>query len=173
MDCLQNRIGLLGCGITPSPDVQLYINQLPGITIDNIDALADYEQETFVGVWSDVQLRVMKKFIVMVKAKLNKCYKITDNTIVTCLVCEKKELFDVALWYLHGVELMIERTSTDIISRFTTVDLEKAEKLKAEFYIEFESALDDAIGSLNPSESDCVTDCLECNDSVKWIMQTP
>jgi hypothetical protein len=185
MNCLVNRIGIKGCGapsITASapgvtPVVEelpiLFINQLPGVTLENIEALADDEQETFIGVWNDVALRTMKKFEILVKAKLNRCYKLTDKTVVECLVCEKKELFDVALWYLHGTELMIERTSTDEMSRFTTIDLEKAEQLKEEFFREFSAALDDAVNSINPADSDCVISCVECNDTVKWVMQTP
>lgn len=172
MECLANRIGIIGCDSNTS-EVELYINQLPGISIENISALADDEQQTFLGLWNDVVLRTMKKFEILVKAKLNQCYKLTDKEVIECLVCEKKELFDVALWYLHGTELMIERTSTDVMSRYTTIDLEKAENLKADFYREFEQALDDAVSSMQPNDSDCLIGCLECNDSVKWVMQTP
>ncbi len=172
MECLVNRIGIKGCG-APTEGVQLYINHLPGISIENIDALADDEQETFLGLWDDVVLRTMKKFEILVKAKLNQCYKITDKTVVNCLICEKKELFDVALWYLHGTEMMIERTSTDVMNRYTTIDLEKAEKLKEEFYAEFSAALNDAIQGISPADSDCITGCLECNDKVKWVTQLP
>lgn len=185
MDCLINRIGILGCdapstpasspGVTPVTEALpvLFVNQLPGITLENIDILATDEQEDFLGVWENVALRALKKFYILVKAKLNQCYKISDKETVECLICEHKDLFDVALWYLHGTELMIERTSTDTLSRYTTIDLEKAEKLKEDFYIEFESALKDAIDSINPADSDCVTGCMECNDAIKWVMQTP
>ncbi|MDB5199143.1 MAG: hypothetical protein JWO92_1106 [Chitinophagaceae bacterium] len=185
MDCLNNIIGIRGCdapateasgpGVEPVVEALpiLYINQLPGISFENIEALADDEQETFLGLWVDVVLRTMKKFETLVKAQLNKCYKLTDKTVVECLICENKELFYVPLWYLHGTEIMIERTSTDTMSRYTTIDLDKAEKLKEEYYIEFQSSLNDAVQSMNPADSDCVTGCLECNDSVRWVMQTP
>jgi hypothetical protein len=173
MNCLADRIGIKGCGVTYIVAPQLYINSLPGVTLEMIDALANDEQETFIGLWNDVILRSMKRFEIAVKSKLNKCYKLTDKVVVECLVCEKKDLFDVALWYLHGVELMIERTSTDEMSRYTTIDLDKAEQLKQEFFSEYETALNDAIQSINPSDSDCVKGCLQCNDTVRWVMQTP
>jgi hypothetical protein len=180
MECLVNRIGIMGCGAPSSEATEtapalpiLLVNQLPGISLQNIEALADDEQETFLGVWADVVLRSMKKFESLVKAKINQCYKITDKQVISCLVCEKKELFDVALWYLHGAELMIERTASDVVSRYTTIDLEKAEQLKAEFYVEFERSLSDAVESLDPSDSDCIEDCVECNGSVKWVTQLP
>lgn len=185
MDCLTNRIGIRGCdapstpasapGVDPVIEALpvLFVNDLPGISLENINALVDDEDESFLVLWNRVVLRTMKKFEILVKAKLNQCYKLTDKTVVECLICEKKDLFDVPLWYMHGTELMIERTSTDEMSRFTTIDLEKAEKLKQDYYMEFESALNDAVQSISPADSDCITGCLECNDSIKWVMQTP
>jgi hypothetical protein len=173
MVCLANRIGIRGCGAEVTPAPQLFINDLPGVSLENINALVTDEDETFIVLWNKVVLRSLKKFEILVKAKLNQCYKLTDKEVIECLVCEKKELFDVALWYLHGTELMIERTSSDEMSRFTTIDLDKAETLKADFYQEFEQALTDAVSSMQPNDSDCLKGCLECNDSVKWVMQTP
>lgn len=184
MDCLNNRIGIKGCGaftaeaVVGPPAVPalpiLLVNDLPGVTLENIEAMVNDEQQTFIGLWDSVSFRAMKKFDILFKAKLNKCYKITDKVVIECLVCESKELFDVALWYLHGVELMIERTSTDEMSRYTTIDLEKAEKLKEEFYLEFDAALTDAVNSMNPADSPCTVDeCIECNDQVKFVFQTP
>jgi len=191
MNCLINRIGIRGCdapaseaveasaeGVTPvvlaSPALPiLFINDLPGVSLAKIDSLTDDEMETYLDVWNTIVLRSIKKFEILVKAKLNQCYKLTDKIVVACLVCEKKDLFDVALWYLHGTELMIEITSTDEMNRYTTIDLEKAEKLKEEFYAEFTGALADAVNSITPADSDCVTSCVECNDAVKWVMQTP
>jgi hypothetical protein len=183
MNCLTNRIGITGGttseasgeGVTPIVEALpiLLVDHLPGISIENINALRDSEQADLLTLWNQVVLRTMKKFEILVKAKLNQCYKLTDKTIVECLICEKKDLFDVALWYLHGVEMMIERTSSDELSRYTSIDLDKAEKLKAEFYDEFESALNDAVQSINPSDSDCTTSCVECNDAVKFVFQTP
>lgn len=152
---------------------QLYINSLPGMSLQKIDALANEEQETFVGVWNDVVLRTMKKFLILVKAQINKCYKITDNTVIECLICEKVELFDVALWYLHGTEVMIEITSSDVMSRYTTIDRDKAESLKQDYFIEFEAALKDAVMSIDPESSDCVESCVQCNTPIRFVEQLP
>jgi hypothetical protein len=178
MECLQNYIGIKGCGAPTPPSAEgafsgLYVNQLPGISTEVIDGIADDEQETFLGVWEDVNVRVMQKFALAVKAELNKCYRITDKTVVECLVCADKDSFAVALWYLFGVELMIERNSSTRINWLTTIDLDRAEKLKVEYYTEYEAALKDAVNSINPADSDCVTGCLECNDAVRFKMQTP
>jgi hypothetical protein len=177
MDCLQGYIGIQGCGAQePSTDEGafsgLYINQLPGVNLEVIESIADDEQENFLGVWADVELRALKKFSLAAKAELNKCYRITDSTVVSCLVCAAKDSFAVALWYFLGTELMIERTSSTRLNRFTTIDKDEAEKLKAEFYAEFSAALKDAVGTINPCDTDCM-DCVESNQAVKWVEQTP
>lgn len=173
MDCLKSYIGILGCGApADEPASGLYINQLPGVNLEVIESIADAEQENFLGVWADVETRALKKFTLTVKAELNKCYRITDSTAVSCLVCAGKDVFAVALWYFLGVELMIERTSSTRLNRFTTIDRDAAEKLKAEFYAEFQASLSDAVGSLNPCDSDCI-DCPDSNETIRWVEQTP
>lgn len=191
MDCLTNRIGISGCGAPMSDAIEasgegiepvveaapalpiLLVDDLPGISLENISAMVSNEQETFLGLWRQIVLRSMKKFEMSVKVKINECFKITDKAVIECLVCENKELFDVALWYLHACELMIERTSTDVLSRFTTIDLDKAEILKAEFYAEFKASLDDAVHSMNIKDSDCIEGDLEQNQDIQWVIQTP
>lgn len=170
--CLDNIIGILGCG-TPSEDTILFINQLPGVSLEMIDSLADDEQESFMGVWEDVKLRAKLKFVLAVKAELNKCYKINSDTVAECLICEHSKKLAVSLWYLMGTELMIERTSSSRLNRYTTIDLDQAKELKSEFYVEFQACLKDAIGSINPVESDCVEGCLDCNEDIRFVEQTP
>lgn len=175
MDCLQGYIGIQGCGApSAAPGSGLYINQLPGVSLEVIESIADDEQENFLGVWADVETRALKKFALAVKAELNKCYRIYDPTVVSCLVCESKDLFAVALWYFLGVELMIERTASTRLNRFTTIDLDQADKLKSDFYTEYQAALSDAVNSMNPSDSDCITDgCVDCGGNVRFTEQTP
>jgi hypothetical protein len=187
MDCLKGYIGIQGCG-APAPEIPdplpagetesdyfsgLYINQLPGVNLEVIESIADAEQENFLGVWTDVENRALKKFALAVKAELNKCYRITDSTEVSCLTCEAKVNFAVALWYFLGVELMIERTSSVRLNRFTTIDRDQAEKLKADFYAEFQSSLSDAVSTLNPCDSDCVDCAPPSNENIRWREQTP
>lgn len=56
MDCLDNLIGLRYCGVA-EPESDLYINDLPGISIKSIDKIANDEQVTFFEVWNQVQKR--------------------------------------------------------------------------------------------------------------------
>jgi hypothetical protein len=188
MDCLQGYIGIQGCG-APAPAIPvtlpegktaldyfsgLYINQLPGVNLEVIESIADDEQENFLGVWADVELRALRKFALAVKAELNKCYSIYDPIVVSCIICENKDLFSVALWYFLGVELMIERSASTRLNRFTTIDIDQAEKLKSDFYTEFQAALSDAVSSINPNDSDCIEPgCVNCGGPVRYVEQTP
>lgn len=75
MNCLIDYIGLTGCGAS-SPASGLFINSLPGISFKSIEQLADAEQQTYVGVWNDVQLRAIKKLELNLTAALSKDYKV-------------------------------------------------------------------------------------------------
>lgn len=75
MRCLYNYIGLLGCGIEV-PESGLYINTQPGITTESIAAVADNEQENYLGAWEDIQQRAILKFNTLVLSKLKKRFKI-------------------------------------------------------------------------------------------------
>lgn len=60
-NCLDNYIGIIGCDVTP-PISGLYINDLYGINLQSIDAIADADQITFMNVWASVQKRAIKRF---------------------------------------------------------------------------------------------------------------
>lgn len=76
MRCLTDYIGILGCGST-TPESGLYINTLPGVSLRQIDQIADEDQITYQGVWDDVQERAVRRFETKVKAELSKRFKIT------------------------------------------------------------------------------------------------
>lgn len=75
MNCLIDVIGLRGCGVS-NPVSSLFINSLPGINLESIEKIADAEQQSYVGVWNDVQLRASKRFATEVRAALNKRFKL-------------------------------------------------------------------------------------------------
>lgn len=53
MNCLKDYVGLKSCSETPLSGK--YINILPGMSTELVDNIANSEQVTFKGVWSDVQ----------------------------------------------------------------------------------------------------------------------
>ena len=81
------------------------------------------------------------------------------------IVCNNKDVFKLALWYLFGHELMCERIYTPRLNRFTTIDLEKAKQLRDEFKNEFERELSNAIQGIKLNVNDC---CLECDAIITY-----
>lgn len=76
MNCLINHIGILGCDNSVAPNSGLYINSLAGISLKSIDSLADAEQKSYLGVWTDVQLRASRRFEMDLNTLLNRKYKL-------------------------------------------------------------------------------------------------
>ena len=74
MDCLRNYIGILDCG-TP-PESGIYINNLPGINTEIVGAIADTEEITHKGVWSDVNKISARRFQTDIMGKLRQTYKL-------------------------------------------------------------------------------------------------
>lgn len=71
MDCLINYIGIRGCSNTTSTS-GIYINDfLYGLEWRQIDQIADADQQSFVGVWSDVQKRAAARFKVDTNVAMN------------------------------------------------------------------------------------------------------
>jgi hypothetical protein len=170
MDCLKNFIQIEGCSApeyeydsntdgddNPSTDHTdpsgLFINKdLPGVTLESIDKIANSEQLTFLGVWSDVQDRGIRKFRIRVKSGykelFNKC-DIDDDWF-----CDNREAMALPLLYFLGSELMFERLYSSRINRYTTIDKEKASQLKTEFDNEFIIQLKDALEIINNGEDE-------------------
>ena len=81
------------------------------------------------------------------------------------LVCDNKDIFKVALWYLLGHELMNERIYTPRLNKFTTIDLDKAKSLRDEFKNEYEKELSNAIEGIHLNTNDC---CLICDAQITY-----
>lgn len=79
LKCLDNYIGIKYCG-NDNPASDLFVNDLPGMSLKAIDASASDEQSTFVGVWNVVQKRALTKFTSLVTNNLKKKYQI--NTLL-------------------------------------------------------------------------------------------
>lgn len=78
------------------------------------------------------------------------------------IVCNHKEIFTNALWYLLGAELMMEAQYSDRIN-FTTIDKKRIKELKKELFDIYTEELDMAVKGVSLAGTDC---CLECNDEV-------
>jgi hypothetical protein len=74
-DCLKGFIGIRYQG-APVPDSNVYINELPGITLKGIESIASQDQTTFLGVWADVEKRSLKTLKTAVTNYFSKRYQL-------------------------------------------------------------------------------------------------
>ena len=79
LSCLVNYIGLFNSSL-PAPVSGLYINSLPGVTMEQFDKVAKPEQTTYLNVWSDVQTRAIIKLRNTIEASLKQRYKLKAIT---------------------------------------------------------------------------------------------
>jgi hypothetical protein len=61
VDCLKDYIGIRHCS-QDAPASGLYLNNLAGMSTELADKIANSEQQTFIGVWDDVQTRALLRF---------------------------------------------------------------------------------------------------------------
>lgn len=168
MECLIDYIGLQVCNGQSAPESGLYINTLPGITLESIEKIAEPEQVTYVGVWRDAQLQAATRFKIDFIAALNKCYTINKNCDYEEIVCDNREHLAVAWQYLLGNQLMIFRLYSTRLNRFTTVDAKQAEELKDFYQVEYEKALQQAINFIDVSGC-CYTQCSNNPERTVWL----
>jgi len=153
MQCLKNYIQIKTCNPpvyefgTPSG---LYINKDLPLSIESIDMIADSEQGTFLTVWDEVQNRALNKFKIRVKQGYRDLFGQCD--ISTDWFCEHKEDLAYPLLYFLGSELMSERLYSSRKNIWTTIDLDKAAGLKAEFDQEFILQLKSSLDIINDGE---------------------
>lgn len=169
MECFFDHIGLLNCtvGVYESPASGIYINSLPGISIENTDKIADAEQITYRGVWADVQSFALAQFRLDVISEMGKCFKLNRDCDYDDLICDNIDELTLAWKYLLGVSLMIFRLNSDRINRWTTIQREEAKELRDEYQVMYEAALKQ--GVLLMDTDAC---CLECSPNpavVTWL----
>jgi hypothetical protein len=169
MDCFIDYIGLSYCsGVYEQPGSGIYLNSLPGISIQSIDAIANDEQTTYLGVWEDVQGSAVSQFRIDVISELNKCFKLDRTCDYTTMICDNKEILVQAWKYCLGVWLMIFRLTTDRLNRYTTVDRKQAEELKAFYQVRYEDALSQSVKLMDTEEC-----CMTCAGNPETVYILP
>lgn len=169
MDCFLDYIGLSYCaGIYEQPGSGIYLNSLPGISIQSIDAIADSEQTTYLGVWADVQSSAVAQFRIEVISELNKCFKLNRDCGYTTMICNNRDTLIQAWKYLLGVWLLTFRVNSDRLNRYTTVDKKQAEELLAFYQVRYEDALKQAVQLMDTTEC-----CMECSGNPETVYQLP
>lgn len=169
MQCFIDYIGLSFCaGAYESPASGIYINSLPGMSIESIDKTADQEQVNYLGVWTDVQANALQQFRMDIVAEINKCYKINCDCDYDALICENQEVLTQGWKYLLGVWLLIFRINSNRLNRYTTLDVPQAKELLDFYQLEYSKFLSSAVLCMDMTS--CELCCGGNNPSmVTWL----
>lgn len=164
MECLKNFIGIQGCN-APVYDYEvdsvivpfsgLYVNVDLPISLRQLDKISDEEVITFLGLWSEVQDRAIRKFLLRIKSGYMELFSVCD-VITDAWYCENRDALAMPLLYFLGAELMFERIYSDRINRYTTIEKSKAMELRIEFNNQFITELKSALEIINDGV-DCET----------------
>jgi hypothetical protein len=141
------------------------VSALPGISKYNLGKIADKTKYADADGEPDAPVlfgvcesRAIQTFFSAFTAAINTHYRLCDLDVISCLVCENKNKLGIALMYYIGHEIMVERVASDRLNRFTTVDLDKAKELRADFLERAEYELNTAVKGINPNAGECAAD---------------
>lgn len=168
MECLINYIGFFNCPGQDEPASGMYINTLPGITLESIDKVATSEQVTYLQVWADAQKEASIRFLTDFKIELNKCFTLSRKCDYQDMLCDNLEHLVVAWRYLLGNQLMLYRLNSTRLNRFTTVDKKQAEELAAYYQVEYMKALEVAMKIVDVRGC-CEQQCNNNPQSIWWL----
>lgn len=164
MQCFIDLVGVRHCDDT-APEGG-WINSLPGISLESIDRLANSEQISFRGVWSDVQEEAARRFELDFIEETSKCYELNAYCDYEDMACENSTKLTNAWRYLLGNQLMIERLYSSRLNWFT-LTRDMAIELRDLYQVRYEEALKQAVKLL--IINDC---CLQCGGNpqvVTWL----
>lgn len=150
-DCLKDYVGIRFCSVDgEKPGSGLYINSLPGLSIEMIDNVADSQQVTYKGLWNDVQDEAWETFKTDFFNELLKCYDIARDCNIENLICTNKKVLVNAWRYLLGVQLMLFKAASPRFN-FFTLDDKETNDMKDLYQVEYETALSKSVKVLNMS----------------------
>lgn len=85
------------------------------------------------------------------------------------LICDNRNIFTNALWYLLGMEVMTELMGSDRLNQWT-LDKARAQKLHDYYLAEYQSHMTNAVSGITLDVNDL---CLECNETYRVTEQHP
>lgn len=168
LNCLIDYIGFINCAGQDEVPTGLYINSLPGISLEMVDKIANSEQITYLQVWADAQTEASVRFKIDFIAEINKCFEISNKCDYEDLICDNIEFLVIAWRYLLGNQLMLYRLTTTRLNRFTTIDKDQAKSLRDHYQIEYEKALQQAMKLIDISGC-CQQHCTNNPERVLWL----
>lgn len=158
LDCYVDYVGLQTCtNVYEASPSGLYLTQLPGVTIESVNNIADELQRTWRGVFNDIQVRSLPKFYSDLINQVNQCYAVNDDCDYEAdIFCIPENMMRLArAWmYLLGVELMMERLYSPRLNRWTTIDRKQAEELRDVYLVDYENSLASGVKALDITNCD-------------------
>jgi hypothetical protein len=169
LPCLLNYIGLSYCesGVYETPDSGIFLNTLPGMSIESIDKIATPEQITYLKVWNDVQLSAIPDFRSDVIAEIMRCYAIDCECDYDKMICDNINLLTQSFKYKLAIWLLIYRINTNRVNRYTTIDLQSAKDLRTFYETEYRKSLSQEVMCIDVS--DCKLCCGGNPQIVSWL----
>lgn len=164
--CLIDYIGIKVCG-DESPESGIFINSLPGISLESMDRVASADQITFKQLWNDVQAEAEQEFFVDFASEVAKCFQLRTDCDLWEMMCANRCWLINAWKYLCGHKLMIYRLFTSRLNRFTTIDYKQAEQLRDWYMTEYKEALTVAMKLVDASA--CCMPCAGNPEYVTWL----
>lgn len=169
MQCFIDHIGLSLCaGVYESPASGIYINSLPGLSIESIDKIADKEQLNYRGVWNDVQVNALAQFRLDLMMEVQKCYQIDPSCDYDAMFCDNIEALTQAWKYILGVWVLLYRINSNRMNRYTTLTIDQARELRDYYQAEYEKFLAQGVKVMDTSS--CELCCGGNNpEVVTWL----
>ncbi len=155
----------------------LYVDTLPGISLHNLAKIADKtdqvdaeENPSATVVFNECEDNAIQSFISAFTAEINECYHISDINVIKCVINANKAKLATALRYYIAHELMIMRTMTDRLNRYSTIDLKKGKELRDLFIDRAQYELNIAVKGINPQDSDCFSEPVDHREMIKTVL---
>lgn len=167
MNCLTDYIGIKSCADQVTPESGLFINSLPGVSLESIDKIATADQTTYLGVWADVQNEAFARFESDFLFELDKCFNLNPYCDYEALICNNKKKLIQPWKYLLGNQIMLYRLYSTRLNRFTTVDIKQAGELRDFYQAQYELTLQQAVKMCELG--DCHLDCGGNPEVVTWL----
>lgn len=126
MKCLEDHIGLQGCGST-TPDSGKYLNDLPGIELKQVDEIANTDEVNYTGVWAKIQKRALAIFEKDLRKAFMKKYNLRGITQSVNLgkVIDTTTTRPASAEYRGGTIELNEATADYVDSNFQQIYLQK------------------------------------------------
>lgn len=159
MNCFEGLVGLRGVEAT----ADMWVNDLAGISTELAYDLKDADSQDLASFWQTIKDRAFNYLRNQVTTKLSQVYLSNGNEVVRkineqanaifCNSLTNKRLLSLAWQNLLALELIKEKIYSNNINYFTTTNLDKTKELAGLLLNDYESALKNALPSLQlPSE---------------------